>query len=310
MKYAWSTEIDLAFGFIILNYGFLICEILLILYIKNFFHNLPDFNNSIILDNNQLIANLFSENTCKIPSALIERQINYDEKITVDTKGLIIDGTVRPKFSWNYCATCHHTRTKNVIKFASRLKTTFLHLKGVYLAGSCHISDGRRVFSRDPRDILPYKIFIPGETRSFAGNYDHAICVGHRWSSYYGHFITDYLCPLMCVPREYWAKSKVIVGLEPETKSLNHVFDLLTMIGIKNESIHILGRTEWVFCNNLYTVVDPPSYFSHPATCYVNLSKLLNKNLKLQDVEAKQYVICNRRPPANRKIANFDELWN
>ncbi|EAX98948.1 hypothetical protein TVAG_321080 [Trichomonas vaginalis G3] len=239
-----------------------------------------------------------------MPACHYKKFIRYNETIPIDHNGLIIDCTVPNNFSLNEPTLLNYNNTKSVINYSKTLVATFAHLQNLYVCSSILFANESDVFIKEKK-FIPAFTYDYDQERIFLGVYEHVVAVGHWWSSEYGHFFIDCLCPLMCVPQEYWSKSTIVIG---KRHSDTYNFLILHDIGFPDERILMLNESQWIFAKNIYTVFDPPTYFRHPATAFRNLSKLLFKNFNLKQLPATRYVMYNRAKESKRRIGNFENL--
>ena len=177
-------------------------------------------------------------------------------------------------------------------------KYTFAHFKNVYAnyANSFIINDTE--YSRNIGNGGG------GEHGIVLGDYPHVISLGNVYTFAFGHWIYDVLGPLMLIPLEILKISFIIAGGSEKFT----IPTLETLFDIPKTQIIVLKNKQWIFCENLYTIAQPPTFLSY-FWSLKNLSlKIFNKfNINPNELPT-LYCLSNRKENKPRYLKNFNEF--
>lgn len=133
--------------------------------------------------------------------------------------------------------------------------------------------------------------------------YENAIAVG-RESNRYGHWILDYMCPLLLLP-ENVIKTYTILNVP----DIPIAHEMLNWLGVpKKNIVHRLMRHQLVFCRNVYFPYKPlvdANYIGYPVQL---IRDLVFKTLKLDGINQTKY--CFYQRAKKRVILNLNEMIN
>jgi hypothetical protein len=156
-----------------------------------------------------------------------------------------------------------------------------------------------------------YKDFYWPEYYSVIFNYlvceiDEVILTGHSHArENYGHCIHDLLAPIVLMPREVRERSYVIGSFE-----FSFAYIGLQHIGFRKEQILNLRRSSWFYAKKIHVINDWRPISSMSGECITKLMQVVSDNLRLDQIEAKEYGLANRVGGRGRSIGNFHELVN
>lgn len=236
----------------------------------------------------------------------IERIINIDvyssnyikncRYVILKSTELIDYGYVFDENLYNY-PKINESRNINLI---NHLNCQFAIYKNCYV-------NGNGEFANLTHHIMPPFATGPEWIRDFGPGGKIAeilpyVCVfGHKMSVNFGHFILDYLTPLMLVPesdKHYFYL--VLPKIEKFAKEFLHA------LGFTPSKIIVIKGNQWVFANRLLVAHHPRPHLIHFGPPVKLLSKKLKNFYNLDKIPATKYVLMNRE--GSRKIKNFDEL--
>ena len=160
-------------------------------------------------------------------------------------------------------------------------------------------------FSISLQSISISNYIPPGYPFRIIGTYENIISFGHKGLGTFGHFLLDYIGPLMLIPKEIRDISVYPIAY----RSLEKFFyEGLEMVGIKKEQIISLLPTDLVFGHRIYSI-DPNPYMSTYSESFRMLRNNLFKKLQLPKKPAFRIALYNR-PKGLRHIYNFDLILN
>lgn len=131
--------------------------------------------------------------------------------------------------------------------------------------------------------------------------YDYAIAVG-RESNRYGHWILDYMCPLLLIPFDIIKTYKILNV--PDIPIAHEMLDWLEVP--KENRIIRKPSNQLIFCEHVYFPYKPlveANYLGYPVQL---IRELVFKHLKLNGIPQTKYVFLQRK--ARRVVLNMDEI--
>ncbi|EAX93358.1 hypothetical protein TVAG_496800 [Trichomonas vaginalis G3] len=234
-----------------------------------------------------------------LPSSYLIKSQKILEYYHIDPNNLIIDELSRKSYD-DSGVVSYNTHDK-VINYAQKLSTTYAVLQNKYVNSWSLICDGKYIYIME--DYWAYRYDLKQYQHTLVGTYENVIAIGDRHADEYGHFFIDVLAPLMCIPRDIWKYSKIVVkGNNP------YCTELLLSLNFTVSQILYLKEGEWILAKNLHTTLYPPSYFRHPGTAYRNLSIYLKQAFGVYDIKPTRYVLMNRDKNQKRRISNLDGI--
>lgn len=129
---------------------------------------------------------------------------------------------------------------------------------------------------------------------------DWVFACGHGGLQF-GHFIVDYLTPMMLVPEEIISKCTLIL-----VPYLDFVVDFCIALGIKRDKMIILKSNQWVFAKNLVVHTAPRPHYGHFGPPMQVLKDKIRKFFNLTNIIPTKYVLQNR--VNSRPMLNFKEI--
>ncbi|KAI5487155.1 glycosyltransferase family [Trichomonas vaginalis G3] len=140
----------------------------------------------------------------------------------------------------------------------------------------------------------------PGEGKVIA-SYDKAIAVG-RDSDRYGHWILDYMGPLLLLPIDVILTHKIL-----NIPNIPIAHEMLDFLGVPKENrIFRMKKYELIHCNSVYFPYRPlvnADYIGYPIQL---IRDFVHKHLNLSQINQTKYAFYQRQ--ATRKIINFDQM--
>ncbi|EAY16893.1 hypothetical protein TVAG_150440 [Trichomonas vaginalis G3] len=131
---------------------------------------------------------------------------------------------------------------------------------------------------------------------------DKAYVSGHMNSINFGHFMHDFLSPLMLMPKDFLEEGVLII---PEgCRKFGEEY--LVAVGVY-KYIYI-EKSEWVHAQKLAVAVDPRPHNSHFGLPIQMLIDKLKDCFDIKDIVPTRYVLMNRKKSYDRYIENFDEV--
>ncbi|EAY05220.1 hypothetical protein TVAG_473990 [Trichomonas vaginalis G3] len=236
----------------------------------------------------------------RIPSKHIVKLVKIRENFPVNPNNLIIDKLTPHKYpSGDKLKFQTHDK---VVNYAQKLSTSYAILQNLYINSWSLFSNGEHVYVME--GYRAFRYIYTQYNHTLIGKYDSVIAIGDRYAEEYGHFFVDVLAPLMCIPREVWPHSHIVVK-----ENLSYCTDLLNALNFTNDRIIHLKDGEWIFAKTIHTTLYPSSYFRHPATAHANLSILLKQAYGVEHAKPTRYVLMNRdKSLKRRRLANLDEV--
>ncbi|EAY14087.1 hypothetical protein TVAG_351350 [Trichomonas vaginalis G3] len=229
---------------------------------------------------NILNSNLIREYTYNIS----QKVLNTNSLFVINQKSDNIDYEIEPD---------HHYQVFNFVS------GHFYHLRSSYVQHSLHIISNRKEIVPIEPKIVSF-IHRPSNGR-IIGSYEHVIATGHLYSYNYGHFIGDFLCPLMAMPDEILQKSYIFGKAR-----LNFVNEFFKCLGFEGKYIEA-GDREWIYAENLYVTANPNPHCAHFGPLYKKLGDIIKKSLNIYDVIPNRYIVANRKSHM-RVIHNVENL--
>ena len=131
---------------------------------------------------------------------------------------------------------------------------------------------------------------------------DKACVFGHGNMGNFGHFINDYLCPLVLLPNDYLRDCVVVLS----HRCGSYAREFLECLDVRQ--YFFVGFDEWVFAKRLAVCIEGRPHNMHFGVPVQNLHDKLTNHFKLFNIVPSQYVILNRAHNTDRSLENFDEL--
>lgn len=244
----------------------------------------------------------FIPQTTDIPQSYFVEKHKIYEVIPLETKNFILDELTLRKFFMVYPQVINFDTYEKVINHSSTLSTTYAHLKNMYVDSSMVLSDGKYRYKLE--NIYAFNNTYWNRTGYLVGFFDHVIAVGDIHSNEYGHFILDSLCPLMCIPRDIWKKSKILIQHRKK-----YIKDMLHCLGFQDHQMILIVNNQFIFGKNVYTTMYPASYMRHKGTAVANLSKIFRESLKLDEIKQYRYALTYRDKRRYRYVSNMKEIY-
>ncbi|EAX88850.1 hypothetical protein TVAG_049040 [Trichomonas vaginalis G3] len=191
---------------------------------------------------------------------------------------------------------------KNFIDFYTNFHGKIAIYKNAYACGSGEFVINEYVI-RPPFDSAPpfCRWYTAGP---LVYSCDKACVFGHYYLGNYGHFIGDYMTPLMLLPQDYLKDCLVIVN----ARSRFFAQELLNAVGISK--FIFVTDYQWVFAKRLAVAIEGRPHYMHFGLPLQWLVDKLIDYYDLQDIVPNRYVISNR-PKSRlgfRHIKNMPEI--
>ncbi|EAX86193.1 hypothetical protein TVAG_418270 [Trichomonas vaginalis G3] len=154
---------------------------------------------------------------------------------------------------------------------------------------------------RPPFDSAPIGIRAYGDGPVVL-DCDKACVFGHTWMYNFGHFIHDYLSPLMIVPSDFLEECVVI--LSEQTRKFGE--DVLKAVGVRRYIY--LTHNEWVHADLLAVAIEGRPHLMHFGVPLQKLVDHLKIYFRTLDIKPTKYVIMNRALSIRRHINNIKDL--
>ncbi|EAY17275.1 hypothetical protein TVAG_266380 [Trichomonas vaginalis G3] len=188
---------------------------------------------------------------------------------------------------------------ESFIEQAHHFHGNWVHAKKMYASYEYAISDGVTVYEAGDmnnfRNIFKYH---PGRV---VGAYDNVIVLGHVGVGLFGHFMNEVLTQLVLFPEEIQRKSYIIV------KGNRSMWEgIMTVLGFEGRTI-VLQPKQWIYCENLYTVVEPRPHGGYYGPAIDNLHTVLRKAFNISHIIPTKIEFLNRKGPL-RVVENYGEL--
>ncbi|EAY17276.1 hypothetical protein TVAG_266390 [Trichomonas vaginalis G3] len=131
---------------------------------------------------------------------------------------------------------------------------------------------------------------------------ENACLFGHKALNNIGHFMNDYLQPLILLPKEFRENCVCIIN----SLSMLNGDELLRAINV-SKYIYV-KEGEWVFAKRLAVAVEGRPHYMHYGMSLQILVDKLREYYKLPEIEPTRYIIFNRANKTNRHILNIDDI--
>ena len=178
----------------------------------------------------------------------------------------------------------------------------WVHLKNMYTTYTSALVTEKREFIT----LHPYDFLQDHPDGNLIGHYQHAITLGHSQVFQIGHFYQDVIAPLLLFPNEIINKSVIIANAI--VKTLNGYQEAYDAFNISLDKIVFLKPEDWVFCDNLYTAIDPASHLAHYGTIIQRLSMIMRRYYRVEKIIPTKFYFCNRTPGKTRYIKNLHDV--
>lgn len=179
----------------------------------------------------------------------------------------------------------------------------FNHVSGhFYHICSCYVQHSLNIISNDLCIVPNHLEFIHEVSKGYVtAQYENVIATGHLYTIYFGHFLSDFICPILAMPDDIIQKSYILGSAEKRL-----VDEYLTPLGLREKFINV-SDNEWVYTSNLYITANPYPHCSHLGPLYKKLGDKLKNYFNISNLPARRYILSNRKSYM-RQIHNFDNL--
>ncbi|EAX94479.1 hypothetical protein TVAG_458100 [Trichomonas vaginalis G3] len=184
------------------------------------------------------------------------------------------------------------------MQYMTQFKSKFAYYRNAYAShnGEFVVNNYR---------IRPLWDTAPPFARSGAGGRvvlecDKACVFGHGNTKNFGHFVIDYLSPLMLVPEEFFNDCVVVVSKDTN----RFAEDFLRAIGV--QKYISLEYDECVFAKRLCVSIEPRPHYGHFGPPIQMLHQRLSKFYNLYAVKPSKFVLLNRQ--GVRRISNIADI--
>ncbi|EAX83834.1 hypothetical protein TVAG_285350 [Trichomonas vaginalis G3] len=175
----------------------------------------------------------------------------------------------------------------------------FVHATKMYASSGYAITDGKTVYKAPDCNNDDYMVYnYPGDV---VGQYENVLLVGHVGASCFAHFINEVMNPTLFFPEEIFKKSYLVVEGPPKMWK-----DITAVFGFEGRTIH-LEHHQWIYCENLYTVVEPRPHGGYYGPALYHLHMLFRKSFNLSQIAPNKVGFLNRKGPY-RVISNYQNL--
>ena len=179
---------------------------------------------------------------------------------------------------------------------------SWVHLKNMYTTYTSALVTEKREYVK----MFSLKFIHAHPDGNLIGHYQNAITLGHSQVFQVGHFFQDSIAPLLLFPNEIINKSVIIANAI--LKTINGYQDAYNAFNISLDKIVFLKPEEWVFCDNLYTAIDPAPHLAHYGTIIQRLSMIMRRYYGLEKIIPTKFYFCNRTPGRPRYIGNLHDV--
>ena len=171
--------------------------------------------------------------------------------------------------------------------------STFVHLKNVYCTSARAIATETSQIRVYPAELKLTKQ-LPTKTA-----YENIVFLYSEYALNFGHFFTDTLPVLACLPNEIIKKSKIMVSFH-----IDYAQNFLALFDIPREQI-IYDMDYWYFAKNLYLYypLEPRSAFN--VYSFPKMINYIKNKLDLNSIKGYRYVLSNKPKGVHRHIHNI-----
>lgn len=134
--------------------------------------------------------------------------------------------------------------------------------------------------------------------------YSRVIISGYKYCGTYGHFIHDYLCPILMIPRNIIQRSMLLL---PSTK---YNIMVKSVLGVTERNFAKGDGSKFSYSKELYLPNTPSPGCSHFSFLAKQLKEKVFNRFNLSNIENTDYVIYNRPSRTSRHIKNFNEIYH
>lgn len=171
--------------------------------------------------------------------------------------------------------------------------------KNCYVTGCGVLSNGTHFIS-PPHDNGP-ELIRPLLEGPIVEHLEYACVFGH-WYMSFGHFICDYLFPLLAAPKDFVEKSLLII-----CKPIHvNVYEYICALNLQHKAV-ILRKNEWAFVEHLMIATNPRPHLLHFGPSPQILADKLRKLFNVDQIEPTRYVLVNRK--SGRSFGNYDQIF-
>ncbi|EAX96276.1 hypothetical protein TVAG_324500 [Trichomonas vaginalis G3] len=175
----------------------------------------------------------------------------------------------------------------------------FVRAKNMYVSGGYIITDGITIYQL--RDCTGADFMFKNNPGRVIGHYTDVLLVGHVATNIFAHFINELMNPTLLFPEEIRKKSHLVVKGPP-----NMWKDITSLFGFEGRTI-LLTNSDWIYCENLYTIIEPSPHGGFYGPALYHLHGLFREKFNLTHIVPTKIGFLNRKGKL-RIISNYDVL--
>ncbi|EAY01495.1 hypothetical protein TVAG_107540 [Trichomonas vaginalis G3] len=194
-----------------------------------------------------------------------------------------------------------HFGEKSMINYWSNFTCRYTLYKNVYVNNNgCIINNTNIIEHTFCTGPIWLNIFKEGY---HVTNISHGILFGHLFVRYnYGHFVHDYMIPLVMTPDEVMENATIIVPIGPR-----YIREFMQLLGYGDDRVLYLGNSLWVYCEHVLLATHPRPHSGHFGMGAYKLHEYLRNKMDLEKIIPTRCVFVNRFN--KRIIQNMKELY-